>query len=106
MVGHIDRQGLRDDEASKSWNSSHPSRGPEGGSRSERFEEHGREWVILLLRGAVRRPGRAARHPAGATGGRRMENQRGASRRLAVREAQAWSTSGDKHHVWAGISGR
>jgi hypothetical protein len=31
MVGHSDRQGLRDDEASKSWNSSHPSRGPDGG---------------------------------------------------------------------------
>ena len=31
MVGHIDRMGLRDDEASKSWNTSHPSRGPEGG---------------------------------------------------------------------------
>jgi hypothetical protein len=31
MLGHIDRQGLRDDEASHSWNSSHPSRGPEGG---------------------------------------------------------------------------
>jgi hypothetical protein len=31
MVGHIDRKGLRDDEPSKSWNSSHPSRGSEGG---------------------------------------------------------------------------
>jgi len=31
MVGHHDRQGLRDDAASKSWNSSHPSRGPDGG---------------------------------------------------------------------------
>jgi len=31
MLGHIDRLGLRDDEASKSWNSSHPSRGPDGG---------------------------------------------------------------------------
>jgi len=31
IVGHIDRQGLRDDEASKSWNSAHPSRGPDGG---------------------------------------------------------------------------
>jgi hypothetical protein len=31
MVGHIDRKGLRDDEPSRSWNSSHPSRGPEGG---------------------------------------------------------------------------
>jgi len=31
VVGHIDRIGLRDDDASKSWNSSHPSRGPDGG---------------------------------------------------------------------------
>ncbi len=31
MLGHIDRQGLRDDDASKSWNTSHPSRGPDGG---------------------------------------------------------------------------
>jgi hypothetical protein len=31
MVGHHDRVGLRDDDASKSWNSSHPSRGPDGG---------------------------------------------------------------------------
>ncbi len=31
MVGHVDRRGLRDDAASKSWNSSHPSRGPDGG---------------------------------------------------------------------------
>jgi hypothetical protein len=27
ILGHHDRQGLRDDEPSKSWNSSHPSRG-------------------------------------------------------------------------------
>ena len=27
MLGHHDRQGLRDDEASRSWNTSHPSRG-------------------------------------------------------------------------------
>ncbi len=31
MLGHIDRQGLRDDAESKSWNSSHPSRGNDGG---------------------------------------------------------------------------
>src|SRR5437773_8310701 len=31
MVGHSDRMGLRDDDASKSWNSSHSSRGPDGG---------------------------------------------------------------------------
>jgi hypothetical protein len=31
MLGHIDRIGLRDDDASHSWNSSHLSRGPDGG---------------------------------------------------------------------------
>lgn len=31
MVGHSDRKGLRDDAASRSWNSSHLSRGSEGG---------------------------------------------------------------------------
>jgi hypothetical protein len=31
MLGHNDRQGLADDEANRSWNSSHPSRGAEGG---------------------------------------------------------------------------
>jgi hypothetical protein len=31
MVGHSDRKGLRDDAASRSWNSAHPSRGPDGG---------------------------------------------------------------------------
>jgi hypothetical protein len=31
MLGHIDRQGLRDDAESHSWNSSHLSRGPDGG---------------------------------------------------------------------------
>jgi hypothetical protein len=31
MLGHIDRKGLRDDAPARSWNASHPSRGPEGG---------------------------------------------------------------------------
>jgi hypothetical protein len=31
MLGHIDRKGLRDDAASRSWNTAHPSRGPDGG---------------------------------------------------------------------------
>ena len=31
MLGHTDRQGLRDDAQSHSWNSSHLSRGPDGG---------------------------------------------------------------------------
>jgi len=32
MLGHHDRQGLRDDDASKSWNSSHPSRAAASGA--------------------------------------------------------------------------
>jgi hypothetical protein len=31
MLGHIDRRGLTDTEQARSWNSSHPSRGAEGG---------------------------------------------------------------------------
>ena len=31
MLGHNDRKGLTDDPPAKSWNSSHPSRGSEGG---------------------------------------------------------------------------
>jgi hypothetical protein len=31
MVGHSDRMGLNDTPEAKSWNSSHPSRGPDGG---------------------------------------------------------------------------
>ncbi len=31
MLGHVNRRGLDDSPAAKSWNSSHPSRGPSGG---------------------------------------------------------------------------
>jgi hypothetical protein len=31
MLGHIDRQGLTDDDVARSWNAAHPSRGPGGG---------------------------------------------------------------------------
>jgi hypothetical protein len=41
MLGHIDRQGLRDDDASKSWNSSHPSRGPGGGCTQDDLRSTG-----------------------------------------------------------------
>jgi hypothetical protein len=41
MVGHHDRQGLRDDDASKSWNSSHPSRGTGGGCSQEALRSTG-----------------------------------------------------------------
>ena len=41
MLGHIDRQGLRDDDESKSWNSSHPSRGPGGGCSQDDLKSTG-----------------------------------------------------------------
>ena len=41
MVGHHDRMGLRDDEPSK--NTSHPSRGPNGGCSQEA------RWAALKL---------------------------------------------------------
>jgi hypothetical protein len=41
MVGHHDRRGLRDDDASKSWNSSHPTRGPDGGCSQNDFKGTG-----------------------------------------------------------------
>jgi hypothetical protein len=41
MVGHHDRIGLRDDDASKSWNASHPSRGPNGGCSQEALRSTG-----------------------------------------------------------------
>jgi hypothetical protein len=41
MVGHHDRQGLRDDEPSKSWNSSHLSRGQGGGCSQDALRSTG-----------------------------------------------------------------
>jgi hypothetical protein len=41
MVGLHDRMGLRDDDASKSWNASHPSRGPNGGCSQEALRSTG-----------------------------------------------------------------
>ena len=41
MLGHIDRQGLTDDPPAKSWNSSHPSRGPGGGCSQDDLKSTG-----------------------------------------------------------------
>jgi hypothetical protein len=49
MVGHHDRQGLRDDEPSKSWNSSHPSRGPDGGCSANDFKSTGGDGLIYCF---------------------------------------------------------
>ena len=53
MVGHSDRIGLRDDDASKSWNTSH--RFARSGRRllAGRPEEHRRRRAVLLLRGEL-----------------------------------------------------
>jgi transposase len=64
MVGHHDRMGLRDDEPSKSWNTSHPSRGPNsqpgaGNSVSLVARRHGIagnqlfSWRRLMAQGAL-----------------------------------------------------
>src|SRR6516165_11399782 len=42
MLGHIDRKGLRDDAPSRSWNSSHPSRGTRRRLQPSRSTQHRR----------------------------------------------------------------
>jgi hypothetical protein len=49
MMGHIDRIGLRDDDASKSWNSSHPSRGPDGGCSQADLKSTGGEGLLYCF---------------------------------------------------------
>jgi hypothetical protein len=41
MLGHHDRQGLRDDDAAKSWNASHLSRGTGGGCSQDALRSTG-----------------------------------------------------------------
>jgi hypothetical protein len=49
MVGHHDRIGLRDDEPSKSWNSSHPSRGPGGGCAQADLRSTGGDGLLYCF---------------------------------------------------------
>ncbi len=49
MVGHHDRVGLRDDEPSKSWNSSHPSRGPGGGCAQADLRSTGGDGLLYCF---------------------------------------------------------
>jgi len=49
MVGHHDRQGLRDDDASKSWNSSHASRGPDGGCSQNDLKSTGGNGLLYCF---------------------------------------------------------
>ena len=49
MLGHNDRIGLRDDDASKSWNSSHPSRGTEGGCSQADLRSTGGDGLLYCF---------------------------------------------------------
>ncbi|WGS01634.1 lectin [Bradyrhizobium sp. ISRA443] len=49
MVGHLDRKGLRDDEPSKSWNMSHPSRGPDGGCSRADLKSTGGDGLLYCF---------------------------------------------------------
>jgi hypothetical protein len=49
MLGHADRLGLRDDDASHSWNSSHPSRGPDGGCSQNDLRSTGGDGLLYCF---------------------------------------------------------
>ncbi len=49
VVGHSDRLGLRDDDASKSWNSSHGSRGPDGGCSQADLRSTGGDGLLYCF---------------------------------------------------------
>jgi len=49
MVGPFDRKGMRDDEPSKSWNSSHPSRGPDGGCSQADLKSTGGDGLLFCF---------------------------------------------------------
>ena len=48
-VNARDRIGLRDDDASKSWNSSHPSRGPDGGCSQADLKSTGGDGLMYCF---------------------------------------------------------
>jgi hypothetical protein len=49
MLGHADRIGLRDDDASKSWNSAHPSRGNDGGCSQADLRSTGGDGLLYCF---------------------------------------------------------
>jgi hypothetical protein len=49
MFGHSDRTGLDDSPPAKSWNSSHPSRGPEGGCSQTDFKGTGGDGLLYCF---------------------------------------------------------
>jgi hypothetical protein len=49
MLGHADRTGLDDTAAAKSWNSSHPSRGPDGGCSQNDLKSTGGDGLLYCF---------------------------------------------------------
>ena len=49
MLGHADRMGLRDDPPSHSWNSSHPSRGKDGGCSQADLRSTGGDGLLYCF---------------------------------------------------------
>ncbi|WP_438278299.1 lectin [Nitrobacter sp.] len=49
MLGHSDRQGLSDDPVAKSWNSSHSSRGPDGGCSQNDLKSTGGDGLFYCF---------------------------------------------------------
>jgi hypothetical protein len=49
MVGHSDRRGPRDDPPFKSWNTSHPSRGPDGGCSQADLKTTGGDGLLYCF---------------------------------------------------------
>jgi hypothetical protein len=49
MVGHSDRSGLDDSAPQKSWNSSHPSRGPDGGCSQNDLKSTGGNGLLYCF---------------------------------------------------------
>jgi hypothetical protein len=49
MLGHNDRRGLDDSAAAKSWNSSHPSRGPDGGCSQSDLKSTGGDGLLYCF---------------------------------------------------------
>jgi hypothetical protein len=49
MLGHSDRMGLNDEPPAKSWNSSHPSRGPDGGCSQNDLKSTGGDGLLYCF---------------------------------------------------------
>jgi hypothetical protein len=49
MVGHHDRTGLNEEPPAKSWNSSHPSRGPDGGCSQADLRSTGGDGLLYCF---------------------------------------------------------